>query len=59
MNKLEDLPEFTLKEIANFFQNYKVLQSVTVEVGDYHSMEDDIRIIGECRRRFMDDTAAE
>lgn len=59
VNKLEDLPEFTLKEIANFFQNYKVLQGVTVEVGDYYSMEDAIRIIDECRRRYMEELSAE
>lgn len=59
VHKLEDLPAFTLKEIANFFQNYKVLQGVTVEVGEYYSMEDAIRIIGECRQRFMEDTTAE
>ena len=34
---LSDLSPFVLKEIANFFANYKVLQKVTVEVGEYHS----------------------
>lgn len=52
VNELEDLPAFILKEIANFFGNYKVLQNVVVEVGEYHSKEDAIRIIEECRYRY-------
>ena len=46
---LEDLPPFVLKEIANFFANYKVLQDIKVEVGEYHSKEAAIRVIEECR----------
>lgn len=54
VHTLEDLPEFTLKEIANFFQNYKVLQGVSVEVGEYYSMEDAIQVIEECRKRYIE-----
>lgn len=50
---LEDLPEHHLKEIANFFQSYKVLQNITVEVGEYHGLEDTLRIIDECTHRFL------
>ena len=50
--ELSDLPSFVLKEIANFFANYKVLQNVAVEVGEYYGQEDAIRIIEECRERF-------
>ena len=52
VHQLEDLPKFILKEIANFFANYKVLQDVVVEVGDYHNKEDAIRIIAECEENF-------
>ena len=45
VQKLEDLSDFVLKEISNFFQNYKVLQGLTVEVGEYHGLEDTLEII--------------
>lgn len=52
MTELEHIPSFILKEIANFFSNYKVLQNVVVEVGDYYPKEDAVRIIQECRDRY-------
>lgn len=52
IHRLEDLSEFLLKEISNFFLNYKVLQGLNVEVGEYHGIEDAMRIIEECRQRF-------
>lgn len=51
-HSLSDLPSFALKEIANFFSNYKVLQNMVVEVGDYYGKEDAIRIIEECREAY-------
>ena len=53
VTELEHLPAFVLKEIANFFENYKVLQNVVVEVGEYHSKEEATRIIQECRDRYV------
>ena len=50
--ELEHLPSFILKEIVNFFENYKVLQNVVVEVGEYHSKDEAIRIIQECRDSY-------
>ena len=52
IHELADLPSFMLKEIANFFANYKVLQNVPVEVGDYHTKDEAVRIIAECREKF-------
>ena len=52
IHELEDLPSFVLKEIANFFGNYKVLQNVPVEVGNYHGKDAAVRIIRECREKF-------
>jgi len=52
ITQLEHLPSFILKEIANFFENYKVLQNVVVEVGDYHSRDAAIDIIRQCRERY-------
>ena len=53
IQELSDLPSFMLKEIANFFANYKVLQNVPVEVGDYHTKDEAVRIIAECRKNFQ------
>lgn len=53
VQKLEDLSPFVLKEIANFFSNYKVLQGITVKVGDYYGKEDAIRIIAQCRAAYQ------
>lgn len=49
---LEDLPSFLLMEIKNFFENYKVLQNIKVEVGEYHSKEEAYNIIDECRQNW-------
>jgi len=54
VQKLSDLSDFVLKEISNFFQNYKVLQEITVEVGDYCGIEDALRILEECRVRYQE-----
>ena len=52
IRELEDLSPFVLKEIANFFANYKVLQDIQVKVGEYHPKEDAIRIIHQCREAY-------
>lgn len=52
IHELTDLPSFVLKEIANFFSNYKVLQNVPVEVGQYYGKEEAVRIIAQCRENF-------
>ena len=49
---LDDLPPFVLKEIANFFANYKVLQDIHVQVGGYHPREEAVCIIQECREAY-------
>ena len=54
VQELTDLAPFVLKEISNFFANYKVLQGVTVEVGDYYPREDAVRIIRQCREKYLE-----
>lgn len=54
INDLSDLPAFKLREIQNFFENYKQLQGVTVEVGEYHKKEEALKIIDECRQVYTD-----
>ena len=52
IRELQDLNPFVLKEIANFFANYKVLQGIKVEVGQFHSKADAARVIHECREAY-------
>lgn len=52
VNSLSDLSKFTLDEIKNFFQNYKELQNIKVEVKDYEDKEKALEIIKECQNRY-------
>lgn len=52
VNDLSDLSEVTLKEIKNFFENYKSLDDIEVEVGEYHSKEEALLLIEECKRAY-------
>ena len=52
VHELQDLDPFVLKEIANFFANYKVLQGIKVEVGDYHGKEEAAEVIRRCREAY-------
>ena len=54
IRELEDLSPFVLKEIANFFANYKVLHGISVEVGEYKGKEEALKIIAECRKAYED-----
>ena len=54
IHRLEDLSPFVLREISNFFSNYKVLQGVSVEVGSYHSREEALLIIEKCRQAYRE-----
>ena len=53
VTELEHLSPFVLKEIENFFSNYKVLQGITVTVGSYHGKEEAAAIIEQCRKAYM------
>ena len=52
VTELEHLSPFVLKEIENFFSNYKVLQGITVKVGSYHGKEEAVEIIAQCREAY-------
>ena len=54
VHQLSDLPHFTLKEIANFFANYKVLQGIEVQVGEYYGREEAVRVIEECKEKYKE-----
>jgi len=52
INNLNDLSDFTLEEIKNFFQNYKTLQNIEVKVYDYHDATSAMDLIRECQERY-------
>jgi len=52
VRELSDLSPFTLKEIANFFSNYKILQGINVEVGTFHGRDEALQIIEECKAAY-------
>ena len=54
IHKLEDLPPFILDEISNFFENYKALQKMDVEVWGYFSLDATLHVIEQCRQRYLD-----
>lgn len=53
VEKLADLSEFTLAEIRNFFENYKSLQNIKVECREYENLEEALKVIETCRKRYQ------
>ena len=53
IHTLNNIPEFTLEEIQNFFENYKQLENTKVEVGSYHSKEEALKLIEKCKNRYL------
>ena len=58
VHSLEDLPPFVLEEISNFFQNYKVLQNMQVDVWGYFSLDATLNVIQQCRQRYEESKKA-
>ena len=52
VNHLDDVADFTLKEIKNFFENYKTLEGKEVSVEDYHGKIEAIQILEECKKAY-------
>lgn len=52
IQKLSDLSTFTLDEIRDFFENYKTLQNINVEVYEYYDLEDALDLVLECKRKY-------
>lgn len=53
VNKLDDVADFTLKEIKNFFENYKTLEGKEVIVEDYHGKIEALQILEQCRKAYQ------
>ena len=52
-NSLNELPKHSLIEIKNFFENYKLLQNIEVQVFDYHDKEEAMGMIEEAKKRYQ------
>lgn len=51
-NDINDVSPHILKEIKNFFENYKTLQDIKVEVFDFYNKEEAIKVIKEAKERY-------
>ena len=52
VNDISDVSEFTKNEIKDFFENYKKLQNIKVEVGEYYNKEAALKILEESRKNY-------
>ena len=52
INKLSDLSEHQKAEIADFFQNYKTLQNIKVQIGEFHDVDEAMQLIKECKENY-------
>ena len=53
-NSLDELPKHSLIEIKNFFENYKLLQNIKVQVYDYHGIDEAMKMIEEGKIRYQE-----
>ena len=53
MKDITDISKFTLKEIKNFFENYKKLQNIEVKVGNYHNKKEALILLEKCRQNYL------
>ncbi len=51
---IDDLPEHTIEEIKEFFKTYKHLQGINVTVGNVYGLEETLKLIDECKKRFTE-----
>lgn len=56
IHNLTDISPFTLKEIKNFFENYKSLQEINVKVGAYHNKKEALELIEICKKNYEERT---
>lgn len=54
VKELKDVSPFVLKEIKNFFENYKTLQDIEVVVGAYHEKKEALALIKSCRECYKE-----
>ena len=52
IKEMSDIPEFTLKEIKNFFLNYKILQKKEVKINRFGKIKDAEHTLKECENLY-------
>ena len=53
IQSLADLSKFRLDEIKDFFESYKKLQNIKVEVEAYYGLEEAMQILEYCRLKYQ------
>lgn len=54
INNIKEIREHVLLEIKNFFQNYKTLQNIKVEVFEFYEKDEALKVILECQKRYQE-----
>ena len=57
IREITDVPEFTLKEIKNFFEDYKQLENIEVIVGDYCNKEEALKLVEICKNSYKENSS--
>lgn len=52
INTIDDLKEQQKAEIKDFFESYKKLQNIKVEINDFHSKEEALELIKKCKENY-------
>ena len=55
IKSLDDISSFTLEEIKNFFENYKILFPRTFLYCEDHSCSEALKILKECEERYNEE----
>lgn len=55
IESLDQVNPHTLREIENFFKTYKILQNKEVVTGGYHSKDEAIALLEECKKRYQEE----
>lgn len=56
INELTDLTEHQKAEIKDFFESYKKLQNIHVEIKHFHNKEEALKLIQKCKENFKNQT---
>ena len=52
INSINDLKEQQKAEIKDFFESYKKLQNIKVEIDDFHNKEEALELIKKCQENY-------
>ena len=57
INSINELKEQQKAEIKDFFESYKKLQNIKVEIDDFHNKEEALKLIEKCKENFKNQKA--